>query len=53
MRQRRLAGPRIEHRHEFLVAGDGADRKAAADDLSEHGHVGIDIPQPLRAAKPL
>ena len=50
MRQRRLAGGGIEHRHEFPLAADRADRKAAAHDLAERGQIGIDIPKPLRAA---
>ena len=34
----------------FPAAGDGADRKAAANDLSERGQVGIDAPDALRSA---
>src|SRR6478736_5926207 len=50
MRQRRLARARVEHRHDVLVAADRADRKTAANDFSERGQIGIDIPDALRAA---
>ena len=50
MRQRRLARPRIEHRHEFLVAAHRANRKPAANDFCERGQIRVDIEQPLRAA---
>ena len=51
MRQRRLARARIEYRHDIPVAADGTDRKAAADDFSERGQIGIDVPDALRTAK--
>src|ERR1039458_1314088 len=50
MWKRRLAGTRIEHGHIFPAARNGANRKAAANDLSQRRQVGIDAPQSLRSA---
>jgi len=50
MGHRRLARPGVEHRHQLALAGHRADRQAAADDLSEHDEVGVEIPERVRAA---
>src|SRR5271170_8076504 len=45
----RSAIARIERRHDFLAAADGADREAAADDLAEHRQVGTNLENLLPA----